>query len=113
MATRTSDLTEKAKSIADDMALRCGTLKVALSAGIIALSRLSAEDREKCIAEANGSIREYYSPSNDEDMLKKMIETEQSAPGTIIKILSREDSTLLNAFRKAVSPPQKEKRKRG
>lgn len=54
MATRTNDLTEFAKPAADYLYKRIGSLKTVLSAGVIALSKLSPEEREKMIAEANG-----------------------------------------------------------
>jgi hypothetical protein len=52
--SRSDWLTEHAKLICDDLAKRTGSLKIVLSAGVIALSKLSAEEREKMIAEANG-----------------------------------------------------------
>jgi hypothetical protein len=55
MAKRTNDLTEAAQSVAEVLAQRTGSLKVVLSAGVIALSQLDADDREKAIATANGS----------------------------------------------------------
>lgn len=54
MATRTNDLTEFAKPVADYLYKRIGSLKVVFSAGVIALSKLSPDEREKMIAEANG-----------------------------------------------------------
>lgn len=54
MATRTNDLTEFAKPVADYLYKRIGSLKLVLSAGVIALSKLSPDEREKMIAEANG-----------------------------------------------------------
>lgn len=54
MGTRTNDLTEFAKPVADYLYKRIGSLKVVLSAGVIALSKLSPDEREKIIAEANG-----------------------------------------------------------
>ena len=54
MATRTNDLTEFAKPVADYLHKRIGSLKTVFSAGVIALSKLSAEEREEMISEANG-----------------------------------------------------------
>lgn len=54
MATRTNDLTEFAKPVADYLYKRIGCLKTVFSAGVIALSKLSPEEREEMIAEANG-----------------------------------------------------------
>ena len=63
MATRTNDLTDYAKPIADEMAARMGSLKRVLSAGIIALSDLSPDQREYYMAKAVGQdIKESDSP---------------------------------------------------
>lgn len=55
MATRIDDLTEAARPIAAEMMQRTGNLKLALSAGVVALSKLSADDREQAISIANGA----------------------------------------------------------
>ncbi len=47
-------MTEFAKPAADYLYKRIGSLKTVLSAGVIALSKLSPEKREEMIAEANG-----------------------------------------------------------
>jgi hypothetical protein len=57
MGTRTQDLTATAKPVADRLARRVGHLKVALSAGIIALDHLDSPDREAMIGMAN-EVRE-------------------------------------------------------
>lgn len=54
MGTRTNDLTEFAKPVADHLYKRIGSLKIVLSAGVIALSKLSPDEREKMISEATG-----------------------------------------------------------
>ena len=54
MATRTNDLTEFAKPIADELANRCGSLKIVLSAGVLALNDLSPDKREHYMAKAIG-----------------------------------------------------------
>lgn len=58
MGTRTEDLTPSAKPIADRLAKRVGHLKVALSAGIIALNHLDADDKEAMIGLANDAAEE-------------------------------------------------------
>lgn len=54
MATRTNDLTEFAKPVADKLAARCGSLKKVLSAGIMAFDSLSPNAREHFMAMADG-----------------------------------------------------------
>ena len=62
MGTRTNDLTEFAKPIADNLANRCGSLKRVLSAGILALDDMSPGDREYYMAKAIGEeIERTYS----------------------------------------------------
>ena len=54
MARRTNDLHETVRPIAEAMASRCGTLKNALSAGILALNDLTPERREHYLNLATG-----------------------------------------------------------
>jgi hypothetical protein len=54
MATRLDDLTEPAQAAAEQMTNFIGSIKLVLSAGVIALSRLPAEAREMFVAEAQG-----------------------------------------------------------
>ncbi|MBN1124504.1 MAG: hypothetical protein JXA82_05815 [Sedimentisphaerales bacterium] len=58
MAKRTNDLHECVRPIAEAMAGRCGTLKNALSAGILALNDLSPEKREHYLNLATGVDQE-------------------------------------------------------
>ena len=55
MATRIEDLTVFSRNVAKNLMQRIGTLKLVLSAGVMALNKLSAEEREAAIAEANGA----------------------------------------------------------
>ena len=55
MTTRAkSILTEKAAQKAEYLVARTGSFKVVVSAGVLALARLPAEEREALIAEAQG-----------------------------------------------------------
>ena len=54
MGTRSNDLTEVSKILAEKLRLRIGSLKLVLSASVVALSKLSAEERENMVAEAQG-----------------------------------------------------------
>jgi len=115
MAKRTNDLTEFAKPVADDLAARCGSLKKVLSAGILALKTLSAEEREKFMAAANGIELE---PS------KEIKKTKQNLRESIdnvkyfakFKLPSPEDQKALDELRRVLGPEykkQKKKAKRG
>jgi hypothetical protein len=54
MPTRTNDLTESAKPIADKLVAQYGVVKKVLSAGILALDDLMPEEREYYMAKAAG-----------------------------------------------------------
>lgn len=71
MATRTNDLTEFAKPIADELANRCGSLKRVLSAGVLALKDLKPEKREFYMAKAIGEEMEL--PQNPEEEFRKRV----------------------------------------
>ena len=58
MSGRSDYLTESTKPIADTWARRTGTLKMVLSAGVLAFTRLSQKDRERLLAEAAGDNSE-------------------------------------------------------
>ena len=111
MATRTTDLTASAKPIADEMAIRCGTLKVALSAGIIALSKLSAEQREQAIAEANGrrpgladdaaEVEAVKSPQQKLTIVRQIVD---SMGTSHVQILGQKDAARVAKLKKALGP---------
>jgi hypothetical protein len=54
MGTRAEELCPAATPVATELAIRTGSLKVVLSAGVLALQRLSPAEREALIAEAQG-----------------------------------------------------------
>jgi len=121
MSGRTDWLTDFAKPVADKLAAHCGSLKKVLSAGIMALDALSADDREKFMAEANGAKLEpskKIKPTAKKSlqdtivMIKEMTEVEKRQPGTIFRVLSLDEQKILNEFRKTIGPEaQKEKKK--
>jgi len=119
MAKRTNDLTEFAKLTADKLAARCGSLKKVLSAGIMALDALSAEEREKFMAAADGvKLESSTKPTGKKSlqdtiaMIKEIIEVEKQQPGTIFRVLDSDEQKILDEFRKAIgSGVQKEKKK--
>ena len=54
MSGRSDWLTENAKIVADKLAARSGSLKKILSAGVIALDDMTADEREYYMAKADG-----------------------------------------------------------
>ena len=103
---RTSvDLTEFVQPIKERLAPIYG-LKGILSAGILVFSKLSAEEREKAVIEANGQSIDKTPEKLQK--LKNMLKMVQSAP---FKILSPEESELLDKLRKELGPEPKQKRK--
>jgi len=115
MAGRTDWLTKFAKPVADDLAARCGSLKKVLSAGILALKALSAEEREKFMAAANGmelkSLKEAKKTKPD---LQEAIDNVKYF--VKFKLPSPEDQKALDELRRALGSEiakQKKKAKRG
>jgi hypothetical protein len=82
-----------------------------ISAGIILFSKLSAEEKEKAIAEAYNEEVESSSPIQTvRDKLKEITKAEQQTPGTLIEILSEEDFALADEIRKALGPKLAQKK---
>jgi len=125
MATRTNDLTEFAKPLADLLHKKVGSLKVVLSAGVIALSKLSAEEREQMIGEANGlnsdnlnqkdkEVEAEKKPVTLRQALHNMVErikTEETIEGNVIKIEQSDEKTW-EELRRIAEPESKPKRKK-
>lgn len=117
MASRSQRLlTDPAIPIAQTLAKRVGSLKLALSAGIMALNKLSADEREKSIAEANGLLIEESEKKSLQDAIKTIKEwtrAEREQPGIVIKILGPEGQAAFDEFRRLVGPePKKTKQKK-
>jgi uncharacterized protein (DUF1684 family) len=71
------NLTAQAKPVAERLIKQIGKIQTVLSAGIIALDKLSFEDRLKAIAEANGvegAKLELYKKETDEKKLWKEVQ---------------------------------------
>lgn len=71
MATRTDDLTEFSKLLADELKAKYGNLKRVLSAGVLALNDMSAEEREYYMAKAIGV--EVERPQRAEEQFRKKV----------------------------------------
>ena len=101
MGTRTSDLTEVAKKVAEKLRLRVGSLKLVLSAGVIALSKLSADERENMIDEANGPGAEQEGAT-----IADALEAVKAA--TIhYELLGKDDKEALEELRLVLGPKPK------
>jgi len=105
----TVDLTDKAQDVKDLLSPVYG-LKNILSAGLIALNKLSAEERERVIVEVNGIVPEESEKIHAKTLrealknLKKI--TDNTSPG-IVKLLSSKEQKLLNEFRRLAGPEPK------
>jgi len=100
MATRTNDLTEFAKPVADEMAARAGSLKRILSAGVLSLADLTPEQREYYMAKAVG--KELTGPeSSKPESITELIETVKHY--VRYKIPSAEERRLLESLRKVLA----------
>lgn len=99
MPTRTDNLTEIAKPIADRLTAHCGSLKRILSAGVMALDACSAEEREMYMAAAIGA---HYESPEDARIKKSMLllkeVLDKSSPGDIIRVLTYEESAALRTI---------------
>ena len=78
MASRKQDLTEAAQAVAPGLLRRLGTLKLALSAGLIILNKLTPDDRDTVMLEATGEPEEaldlYAEARAIEDIRRKLTE---------------------------------------
>ena len=111
MATRTNDLTEFAKPVADRLAERCGSLKRVLSAGILALDSLSAEEREQFMAKATSSEvnNNTENPKHKKPDFAESIENVKYF--VKFKLLSKEKQALLRELKSVLTAEEKQKKK--
>ena len=105
----TVNLTEKSQAIKEDLAPIFG-LKNILSAGLVLLGRLSAEQKQAIIAEANRKNSEPKIKCSDVD-INECIEFVKHF--VKIKLPSPEEQRMIDSLRKALGPEPKQKRKRG
>jgi len=106
-------LVESVRPVAERLE-RIYSLQSILSAGILVLDRLSPEEREKAIAEANGLKPEKAPKKSWRETIegiKQLTIAEKEQPGTIIKVLSKEDQARLAEFRKLIGPEPKKQKK--
>ncbi len=102
MSKRTDALTEVAKPVADRLAVRCGSLKKVLSASVLAFDALSAEERERYMAIAEGV------DLNSSSQVLEMIEN--VAEYITYNLLSPDESRAAAKLRRALGPePPKKK----
>ena len=103
MATRTNDLTDFAKPVADRLAERCGSLKRVLSAGILALDSLSAEEREQFMAKATSS-EVNNTTENPKHKKPDFAESIENVKYFVkFKLLSKEQQTELQELKKVLA----------
>lgn len=101
MGTRIDDLMEPVRDTAKKMAAKCGTLKLALSAGILALSESTPEQRELYLEKLN-SEREFK-PENKETL--RQITRIITKKGTKINFGSESDKEMFERFVKLHGGP--------
>lgn len=108
MATRTNDLTEFAKPVADQLAERCGSLKRVLSAGILALDSLSAEEREQFMAKATSADLKKAPEKHKKPDLTESIENVKYF--VKFKLMSKEEQALLRELKSMLVAEEKQKK---
>jgi hypothetical protein len=99
-------LSEKAQPIKDDLAPVFG-LKNILSAGLVLLSRLSADEQKAIIAEAVGRSGQ----SGITNRIQKIREILATSLQPGYKILSKDESEAVSDLRKALGPEPAQKKK--
>lgn len=83
MATRSNDLTEFAKPVADELAEKCGSLKRVLSASVLCLKDCTPEVREYYMSKAIGK---NTIPLPDDEIEKLWTQIEKIAEKVGVKI---------------------------
>lgn len=101
----TVNLTEKSQLIKEDLAPIFG-LKNILSAGLVLLSKLTAEQKQQIIAEAN---RNNSKPKDMNECLNDCIEVVKHF--VRIKVPSTEEQRMIDSLRQALGPEPKQKKK--
>ena len=111
MASRAQTfLTKYATPVAEDLLLKIGSFKVMISAGVIALSKLSADQREQAISEANGANKEIAEPPLRKVNIGQSIE--DVTYYVKFKLPSPEEQKKLSELRKELGPELKKRRKK-
>jgi hypothetical protein len=104
------NLTEASQPVAEDLVRRTGSIKTVLSAGVIALSKLTADEREKMILEANTEPAIIEQPEIVRKTLKTVVKI-LSASGVEIKIADEDEAGTVQAIIDELGPEPKRKSK--
>lgn len=110
----TVNLTEKAQAVKEDLAPVFG-LKNILSAGLILLDKLSAQQQKSTIAEANDEKTKQADKKTLKEVIaaiKEMVEVERQQPGTVFRVLSYDEEKIIDEFRQLAEPEKKGKTKK-
>lgn len=107
MSRRIDYLTDPARQAAERLVKYTGSMKIVLSAGLIALSKLTAEQREQMIAEANGILpEETEQPENINHAIRTVVQV-MSGSGKKIEILPEEYTQLKEFIKETFGPKRK------
>ena len=87
------------------------SLKAILSAGVLVLSKLTSDEREKAVADANTDKPVIMAGNTVRNTLHDLADAERAEPGVIVKILDKEDSAELRQLRDALGVIQKKRQK--
>jgi len=110
------NLSKNVQKIKDELAPVYG-LKNILSAGLLLFSRLSDTEQKKAVAEVNKMVADGRqsdeSPRqqlhNAINRIKEMLEIEHQQPGTIYRVLDKDEQKILDDFRKLMLPEGKKR----
>lgn len=108
-------LTKRAQEIKDRLAPALG-LKNILSVGLELFDTLEDKEKIKRAAKAKANEKETQpltqkTLSDVIEIIKKTVEKEKLQPGTIVKVLNKEEQAILDEFRKLAGPEIKSKKK--
>jgi len=117
-AKREQILYESVWSIAEKLEIAFN-LKAICSAGIVLFYELNGDQQIAAIAKVKNTNKKITTkkPSYDTlqqtlDMIKEMAEIERQQPGTVYRVLTAEQQSVLQEFIKEVSPDFERKKKK-
>jgi len=104
------NLTPASQPIAGALVKKMGTIRNVLSAGVVALSKLPAEERDRMADEANTEPAIVEQPEIVNKTLKTVIKI-LSASGVEVKIADKEEAAMVQTIIESLGPETKHETK--
>lgn len=107
-------MTEYAKDIAKDLQKKVGSFKIMISAGVIALSKLSADEREKLNVLAQSPSAQKDVRKEPTEAIEKLRQTVAYFEGERVKILGPKEQEYVRQLCKLLEaePPDVKRKKK-